>query len=52
MEAEIRQNNQGKLSLNLKDEVSLKDDYIGNSIENFDIIKILVEREDNINVYH
>lgn len=47
MEAEIRQNNQGKLSLNLKDEVSLKDDYIGNSIENFDIIKILVESEDN-----
>ena len=47
MEAEIRQNNQGKLSLNLKDEVLLKDDYIGNSIENFDIIKILVESEDN-----
>ena len=33
--------------LNLKDEVLLKDDYIGNSIENFDIIKILVESEDN-----
>jgi serine/threonine protein kinase len=47
METEIRQNYQGKLSLTLKDEALSNDDYIGNKIENFGIIKILAESEDN-----
>ena len=47
METEIRQNIEGKFNLTLKDEVILKDNYIGSRLENFDMLKILVESEDD-----
>ena len=46
MDILIRQNNEGKLSFSFKDEILLNDECIGNSLENFDMIKVIVESED------
>lgn len=50
METEIIQYNKGIFEVSSKDDALLKDDRIGDDIENFDIIKILVENENSTSI--